>query len=69
MYIEVNTVEFFGIDFLSEMPLKTEKGEFNCPLSHTLARMFNFMKVCRDMTLLTQVQGEIIQILTQIRSY
>ena len=55
MYIEVNTVEFFGIDFLSEMPLKTEKGEFNCPLSHTLARMFNFMKVCRDMTLLTQV--------------
>jgi len=47
-YIEVDTVEFFGIDFLSDMPDKIEKGEFNCTLSHTLARVFNLAKNCRD---------------------
>lgn len=50
-YIEVDTVEFFGIDFLSDLPVKAEKGESKCLLCQTLARMFNLAKVCRDNSL------------------
>jgi hypothetical protein len=47
-FIEVDTVEFFGINFLFDMPEKTEKGDFNCTLSHTLVRMFSLAKKCSD---------------------
>lgn len=42
-YIE-NSQELFKIDFLKDMPERTEKGEFNCTLCHTLARMFTLPK-------------------------
>ena len=39
-YIELDTVELQDINFLSEMPDKTEKGELNCSLCHTLSHIF-----------------------------
>lgn len=43
-YIESDSLESSKIDFLRDMPEKTEKGEFNCTLCHTLARMFHLGK-------------------------
>ena len=47
-YIEADSVEFFKIDFLKDMPEKTEKSEFNCTLCHTLARMFALPKYAKS---------------------
>ena len=68
-YIEYDTVERFRVDFLKDMPEKTEKGEFNCTLCHTLARMFTLARNSRDMFIQTFVQKQIYSILYLIRSH
>lgn len=65
-YIEVDTVEFFGINFLSDMPERTEKGEFNCILSHTLVRMFSLAKKCSDVAAQTDDQLQICTLQTNV---
>ena len=55
-YIEAESVEFFKIDFLKDMPDKTEKGEFNCTLCHTLVRMFSLAKNAREKVIQTALE-------------
>ena len=49
-YIESDSIEFFKVDFLKDMPEKAEMGEFNCTLCHTLVRMFALAKNAKAAT-------------------
>ena len=72
-YIEANIIDFKKIDFLKDMPEKTEKGEFNCTLCHTLTCLFRLPKKSkatnRLMFIQTYTQHQIYQILTLIREH
>ena len=63
-YIELDTVELQDINFLSEMPDKTEKGELNCSLCHTLSHIFGLSRACQqEKTVQTLVLKQIYKIL------
>lgn len=43
-YINNDNIERYKVEFLKEIVDKTEKGEFNCCLCHTLNRLFALAK-------------------------
>jgi len=43
-YITNDNIERYKVEFLKEIVDKTEKGEFNCCLCHTLNRLFALAK-------------------------
>ena len=72
-YMTNDSIERYRVEFLKNIVEKTEKGEFNCTLCHTLNRIFTLAKKSKlrkpEMALFLQkIQEQIYLTLSKIRS-